>query len=229
MATGRRRRSATNALARAGLAPPAVLLGGALGVHLSSGEEFHRRAFTAEDAVAVLAAFRAHGCEPVVYLESDRADAAVGDAPSTRPEHLEALGGWLVRADLEEVVAAEPVVSFGVIGRDRDELTAIASAVDGHGKAVVNRDHYFGDATLMVAPPNIHKWDGVRRYCELSGIDPSRVLAVGDGENDLELLEEAAVACVVEDACGEALDRADHVIPPAAVGGWATVLDVLDG
>ena len=229
VATGRRRRSAATALARAGLHPPAVLLGGALGVHLSTGEEFHRRAFTATQARAVLEAFLAHDCEPVVYLESERADAAVGPAPSTRQEHLTALGSWVLHTDLHEVVATDPVVSFGVIGRERERLEAIVADIAEHGQAVVNRDHHFGDATLMVAPPDVHKWEGVRRFCQLAGIDASRVLAIGDGENDLELLDAAAVAVVVSDACDEALARADHVIAPAAVGGWADVLDLLEG
>jgi hydroxymethylpyrimidine pyrophosphatase-like HAD family hydrolase len=67
----------------------------------------------------------------------------------------------------------------------------------------------------------------VLAYCATRGIDPGRVLAVGDGANDLELLEGAAVACAVATATPAVLARADHVVGPPATGGWADVLDLV--
>ena len=63
-------------------------------------------------------------------------------------------------------------------------------------------------------------------FCAEQGIDPGRVLAVGDGANDLELLEGAAVACVVDTAAPAGLARADHLIGPPGTGGWAAVLEL---
>ena len=76
-------------------------------------------------------------------------------------------------------------------------------------------------------PPGVSKWSGVLAYCAEQGIDPGRVLAVGDGANDLELLDAAAVACVVATAPPAVLARADHLIGPPASGGWAAVLDLV--
>jgi hydroxymethylpyrimidine pyrophosphatase-like HAD family hydrolase len=67
----------------------------------------------------------------------------------------------------------------------------------------------------------------VRAFCADRGLDPARVLAVGDGANDVELLESAAVACAVATATPAVLARADHVIGPPASGGWAAVLEVV--
>ncbi|HWD45572.1 MAG TPA: HAD hydrolase family protein, partial [Actinomycetota bacterium] len=53
------------------------------------------------------------------------------------------------------------------------------------------------------------------------------ILAVGDGANDLELLEGAAVACAVATAVPAVLARADHVLGPPCSGGWAGVLDLV--
>ena len=52
------------------------------------------------------------------------------------------------------------------------------------------------------------------------------MLAVGDGANDLELLESAAVACVVGTAAPAILAMADHVIGPPDRGGWAAVVEL---
>ena len=53
---------------------------------------------------------------------------------------------------------------------------------------------------MTVGPNGLSKWNGVLAYCELAGIDPNRVLAIGDGANDREILTNASVALVPEDA-----------------------------
>lgn len=226
VATGRRRRSAAAGLAAAGLQPDAVVLGGALGLSLASGERFHRRAFPAGAARAALDRFRDHGIEPLVYVDAGDCEVVVGAEPATVPAHLASVGAWLREDDLDTVVAELPVLAMGAIGQPRSRLEPIAAALDDPG-AVVNRDHVHGGATLMVAAPGVEKWDGVLAYCRANGHDPSRILAIGDGENDLSMLRRAAVACVVEDGCGPALALADHVVPGAGRGGWAQLLDLV--
>ena len=50
---------------------------------------------------------------------------------------------------------------------------------------------------------------------------------MGDGANDLELLDGAAVACAVATATPAVLARADHIVGPPASGGWADVLNLV--
>ena len=69
VATGRRVTSTRNPLARLGFAPPAVMLNGAIAIDLATGERFHSHQYTADDASRVLAAFRAVGVEPCVYVD----------------------------------------------------------------------------------------------------------------------------------------------------------------
>lgn len=228
IATGRRTRSAASALAAYGLTPPAVLLGGALGVDLATGAEFHRHAFDPDDAVTVLDAYLAEGLEPVVYVEQSGTETFVGPDPSTHPAHVAGLGRWARRVDdLRTVVAEHPVLNFGVCGVDRAALERVERAVCDVGRPALHDDLTFGGNTLMVAPRGLSKWDGVLTYCDQRGLDPARVLAIGDGPNDLELLEHAAIACVVEDGCAEALALAHHVVPSHTLGGWADVLDLV--
>jgi hydroxymethylpyrimidine pyrophosphatase-like HAD family hydrolase len=78
---------------------------------------------------------------------------------------------------------------------------------------------------VTVGPNGLSKWNGVLAFCARAGIDPEHVLAIGDGLNDRELLTNAAVALVPEDAHEDALRAAHHVVPSPAVGGWAAVLD----
>lgn len=229
VATGRRRGSTRAPLARIGLAPPAVMLNGALGVHLSTGEQFHRAPFSPDEAAVVLDAFRAGGLDPCVYVEHPSVEVFVSTTPGTHPRHLRELGEAAVPADLDQAVVEHPVLAFGVIGVARPAAVSVARAVEGLCEIHLDRALDFPGATAVtIAPRGQSKWDGVVAYCRTAGLDPSRVLVLGDGPNDIELLTNAAVRLVPEDGHAEALALADRVIPSPKAGGWAAVLDVLE-
>ncbi len=226
VATGRRVGSTREPLARLGLRPPAVVLNGALALDLASGECFHRRYYRAEAAAAVLEAFRAVDVEPCVYVEHPDLEIFVGSSPSTHPEHLESFGELAVYADLDEVIATTPVLSFGLVGHERPPLAEVARRLDGVGMAHLGPDAFDG-YTLTVAPAGLSKWVGVVACCRRAGVDPERVLAIGDGANDRELLANSAIAVAPEDASPEVRALADHVVGSPRVGGWAQLLDLL--
>lgn len=227
VATGRRIASTRDALAPLGLAPPAVVLNGAVALDLATDERFHRHAFDLDDAARVLDAFLAAGVEPCVYVEHDEVDVFVSSSPSTHPDHLRSFGRWVRTGDLAEVAGEHPVLAFGVLGLPWEVLEPLAASVAEVASPHLSQERRYGGATITVAPPELSKWVGVEVYCARAGLDPERVLALGDGPNDLELLEGASVALVPEDGHHEALARADHVIGEARLGGWAEVLDLL--
>ncbi len=229
VATGRRLASARAPLARFGLAPPAVVLNGAMVVDLATNERLHRKGFTPEQASEVLGHFLAAGVEPCIYVEHDEVDVFVSEQPSTHPDHLRSFGEWARIHDLNEVVANEMVLAFGVLSIPAEEAFRVAAALDGVANAHVSDERqYSRGTTVTVAPSDQSKWDGVEAFCAARGFDASRVLAIGDGPNDLELLDGAAIAVVPEDGHVEALARADHVVPRALHGGWADLIDLLD-
>lgn len=227
VATGRRVESTRRPLAAAGLAPPAIVMNGALALDLASGKRFHHHHYDPAAARQVLAAFRVAGLDPCVYVDHDDGDVVVTSRPATHPAHLARLESAIVSDDLESVVADLPVFMIGMVGHpDSGALGAIAERVRGVAEAHVSRDH-FGGHSLNVGPPGLSKWNGVAAYCLRTGVDSSRILALGDGPNDTELLDRAAVAVVPQDAHPAARARADHLIPPPAVGGWAGVVDLV--
>ncbi len=225
VATGRRLASTREPLASVGLTPPAVVLNGALGVDLATGHRFHRSPWPVEDAVAVLAAFATVGLAPVIYVDHPEWDVFMAPEPSTHPEHERSLASTAGIDDLQRVVASEAVLGFSMIGVEHREAAAARDAIASLGEVHLDRslDHP-GLATLTVSPRHQSKWNGVVAFCTDQGLDPGGVLALADGPNDLELLDAAAVRLVPEVAHPAALERADHIIPPAADGGWAEVL-----
>lgn len=228
VATGRRVTSTRRPLARIGVAPPAIVLNGALGLDLGSDDRFHRSPFEAGQAGEVLDRFHGVGLSPCLYVDDERYEVLVGEKPSTNPGHLAGLGDSAETCDLAAVVADAVVLGFSVIGIDHADLAAAAAAIEGVAEVHLDRSlDYPGTAALTVAPRGQSKWDGVLAYCTSEGLDTDRVVAVGDGPNDVELLDAAAIAVVPERAHPAALALADIVIPPPADGGWAQVLDLL--
>jgi hydroxymethylpyrimidine pyrophosphatase-like HAD family hydrolase len=228
IATGRRLRTTAAPLRRYGLAPPAIVLNGALGVDLATGHRFHTAAIAPDAAAGVLAAFRAAGLEPCVYVDHDAVEVYLAPEPSTHPDHVRSLGEFAGHDDLDRVVAEEVVLGFSVLGRPEAALRAVVDRLGEHGIAHVNRALDYGDHSLTVTGPGMSKWEGVIAYCAWAGLDPAGVLAIGDGENDLELLAGAAVAVVPDDADPVVRAVAHHVVGCAIDGGWADLLAILD-
>lgn len=227
VATGRREGSTRRGLERAGLAPPAVLLNGSLGVDLASGERFHLGGFEPDEALGVLAAFEANGVDPCVYVDGQSPSVFVSERPATHPQHLASFGDSVAVASLAEIVASQRVLAFAVFGIDGEPGAKVAAALGGFGTSHFAADRIYGGHGLSVAPRGDSKWDGVAAFCQHRGLDAGRVLAIGDGPNDVEMLVTAAVAVVPSDGHVDALARADRVVDPASAGGWADLLDLL--
>ena len=73
--------------------------------------------------------------------------------------------------------------------------------------------------------PAVSKGTGIAFVARELGISLDRIVSFGDGENDIELIEEAGFGIAVEDANPLLLERADWVCPSADAEGVATVID----
>jgi HAD superfamily hydrolase (TIGR01484 family) len=227
-ATSRRPRVARAGLGRAGLALPAVLVDGAIGIDFRTEQRFHEAMFDSTVAAATLAPFRAVGLEPCIYVEDPSVDVVISDNPATCPAHLAYIADVACVDDLDTAVAARPVYSFSVLGLARDRLEPAAHLLMDHGvQTMLYAEPIYRAYGLIVNPPGVSKWSGVDAYCRLAGIDPTEVLAVGDGDNDVAMLTRAAVSVAVKGGTSNVLEVADHVIGPPHEHGWASLLDLI--
>ena len=120
VATGRRVTSTRDPLARLGLAPPAVMMNGALAIDLATGERFHFHQYTVEDATSILAAFRSADLEPCVYVDHPRVDVFIGERtvdPSRSPRRPRRHGAS--EPTSTRSCATTPVLMFGIMGHVR--------------------------------------------------------------------------------------------------------------
>jgi len=95
-------------------------------------------------------------------------------------------------------------------------------------------ERHFGDRLFIAkslpyflefASPSVSKGSGLRFVAEHLGLDLAQTVAIGDGENDLELLGAAGYAIAVENAHELVKARADWICPSPGDEGVAQVLE----
>ncbi len=78
---------------------------------------------------------------------------------------------------------------------------------------------------LEFASPEVSKGSGLAFLAERLGFTAAETVAIGDGENDRELLDWAGYAVCVEDSHPSLFERADLVIPGPEADGVATLIE----
>lgn len=76
---------------------------------------------------------------------------------------------------------------------------------------------------------NAHKGEALRRLCEYTDTDPSEVMAIGDGSNDLSMLEAAGTAVAMGNAVAPVLAAANIVTDTNEADGVAKTIEQLLG
>ncbi len=227
-ATGRRIASTKEVLFAERLSVPAIMLDGAIGIEFDSEVRFHRQPFTAEHARAVLAAFQEVGIDPCCYVDEGPTEVYISDHPGTHPDHVRSFADTVEVVDLEAVVDQRAIFSIGVIGCPHEQLLSVEAATQSLARSMFNRSYTIDGWAFTVTARDVSKWSGVESYCARSGISPNRVLALGDGPNDIELLANATVSVSFEGAYPEAIAQADYLFLPPDQGGWAQLPGLLE-
>lgn len=124
--------------------------------------------------------------------------------------------------DVTEFLGLGAFIKSLLIGHPRDldivreELTPIVAE---HGRLVRTRRDY-----LEIIPVAASKGAALARLAEHVRVPLARVVAVGDQENDLEMLRVAGLGVAMPDAPDAVRRAADRVAPPPAEGGLLRLL-----
>lgn len=132
------------------------------------------------------------------------------------------LDGEMILTPIEEMIASE--VSRVII-RDPDSTSEdFVSLADKLGLQGTN--YFIGwTAWLDLAPEGVSKASGLAEVADRLGIDRSDVLAIGDGRNDIEMLEWAGRGVAMGQAPDEVKEIADDVTAHVNEDGAALELD----
>ncbi len=132
------------------------------------------------------------------------------------------LSGEMTVQSIAEL-AAHPVSRVIIRDPDRadEEFLDLAGQLGLHGVS-----YFIGwSAWLDIAPEGVDKAAGLTPVLAHHGIDPSQVLAIGDGRNDIEMLSWAGRGVAMGQAPDEVKAAADAVTAPFDEWGTAVELD----
>ncbi|MSO95697.1 MAG: HAD family hydrolase [Thermoleophilia bacterium] len=220
IATGRMFRSVRPFLEQAGIDDPVVCYQGAAVIDPASGTFLLHEPLALESARSVIGLLVALGHSPNCYV-NDRLYVDTHTDYSRRYatfQHLpvEEVGDlvtWL----------AEPPTKLAVVA-DPADIPALRAAV-----AEQLADQVYLTTSLPylleMGNPAASKGTGLAFVAERLGASIDRIVSFGDGENDIELIDEAGFGIAVADANPILLDRADWVCPSAEVEGVAAVIE----
>jgi hypothetical protein len=229
-ATGRRAKTAWALMRDNGIGLEAVLLDGAIGLEFAANDALYKYAFSPELAAQVLEILDGLGISPCINVDDPYRDIVLGEHPSIRPEHIERLKASVREEDPRTAVRTLGVLAFTLLSGEASMIRHVATEVVSLApvSAAISTDRTYGGLHLSLRPLGVNKWAGVLAICAIRGLDPARVMAVGDADNDIEMMDGAAVSLAVSDATAAVLERADTVIAPASQGGWADVVGLID-
>lgn len=223
-ATGRNEQSVRPYAEALGVNAPAILYNGAKVVDLSHNKTLFEHCLSREAARFVLRLVSSFDVHPTLHLGGhvyvQRANQVVRD-------HMAKNGiPWIEVGDLarflERAPHREKPTKILLIGADYvlEGLRRVIQAGLPTLSVMKSEPTY-----LEVLPPGISKGAALLVLCEHLGLDLQEVVAMGDGPNDMTLIEAAGLGVAVANAAPELKERADFISRSNEECGVAEVIE----
>jgi len=232
LCTGRRFRTLRPVLEELRLDGVAVVQNGVLVKDARSGRTLQSRALPRAVAAEAVALLREAG-PPLVYVDADDAGP---DFFTERPELAHAFQAAYLRAHAARhrvLPSLEPlpgpdavVVSCMAEGERLQRLRPrLEAALAGRVRTNFLVNHGFGGHILEVVAAGTGKWAALRELAAERGVAPGEIAAVGDDENDAEMLAAAGLGIAMGNAVEAARRAADLVVASHDEDGAAAAVE----
>ena len=104
------------------------------------------------------------------------------------------------------------------------EVRKFAESVSGKDIKIMQSSPFF----LEILPAENSKGKSLERLCEIIGIPTENAVAVGDYENDIEMLEAAGISAAVDNAQESLKQKADVILPSCEENAIAHLIEFLE-
>jgi Cof subfamily protein (haloacid dehalogenase superfamily) len=205
------------------LRSPAILYNGARVVDEGLRRVLFCRALTDEQTTALQRLFADEHAQVVPILYAD--GAAFSDRRGAVLRAYERKDSLTVRPMADWIALGAPAATKLLCIAPPSQMGALsASLANLVPKATLVRSE---TTYLEVLPEEVNKGAALRWLMDAHGMDPGRVVSVGDNLNDLELLAAAGCGVAVGDGHPDLQRRADLVVGPCGGGAVAEVVDLV--
>lgn len=235
LATGRRWGSTKPVADDLGVEAPLIVFNGALVRDSVTGEILVYNPLHAALVRPLIQALLDRGLQPVLYE-----DIASGERLLTGPAERDngAIAGWLAsigtaygpvvhRLSLDELLAVDGATRI-LVADEAARMRGIATLADELGleyRTLLYAEEPNGIQVAELLHPSGTKAAALAALARRYGLTLADVVAVGDGHNDLEMLEEAGLGVAMGQAPPEVQARADLTIGGHADEGLATFIE----
>lgn len=125
---------------------------------------------------------------------------------------------------LEDTIKKEKgkILKAVVVDNDEDKIKAIRDEIMDTGMVSVSQSLR---GNLEVMNKGINKGNAIRILCELYGIESEKVIAIGDNENDLSMIEYAGMGIAMGNAADCLKEKADFITGDYQEDGVAQAIE----
>jgi Cof subfamily protein (haloacid dehalogenase superfamily) len=221
LATGKTRKSAESLIAALNLNTPGVFVQG-LVIYNADGTLRYQQTLEAATARRVITFAEDRGFGTLVYS----GNRILIKAPDSRMDEITKYGEpqpELV-GPIVNILTSTPIHKVCFYGDDR-RIKALRWQLEQQvgGQVAFTMSHVAH--LLEVLPPGASKGKGVRLVAQEMGILPEHVMAIGDGENDLEMIKFAGLGIAVENAAPLLKQAAKVVVSSNNAAGVAEAIE----
>lgn len=201
---------------------PQIIENGAQIADIKTGHIYHERLLPIQFVLPVLTALQNIGLHRA-YHARERVYADI-DTPRVRQWYRPPVPPVI---EVEDVASLYPEPCIKVVGVGEE------SRLRAHRPALI--DQFAGQLYITQSAfdlleflhPDVSKKHGLETIAHDLGIDRSQVVAIGDGHNDIGMIEFAGLGVAMGNAHDEVKNRADHVTRSNADEGVAAVIEEL--
>ena len=220
-ATGKTRHAAASLIKTLGINSPGIYMQGLI-TYNADGSVRTRIVMERESVSRVISLGEDFGFSALAYSDN-RAFALRIDEFTTQltefgEPQAETIADW---RELLDSFAINKVVLYG----EENGVAPLRRALEARLAGAVHVTRANIDGMIEVLPANTSKGQAVKTLLDELGIDPSNALALGDGENDIEMLQAVGIGAAMGNATQKLKDIADVIVPSNEEDGVAFALE----
>lgn len=199
---------------------PMVLYAGGLIQTVETGKKLYEKTIPVEDAQTLLTMAKEQGWQMQTYID-DVLRAAVSDRWVQGYERKTGAQAVICGDDFYQPQGpCNKILSRG----PHEELLQRKAYIDAHmpGKLQVL---FSEDTFLEIMPTEVDKGRGLQRLADLFGVSIEETMAVGDSQNDIDMLKAAGLSVTMENAHDEIKQIAGYVTASNDEDGVAQAIE----